>query len=419
MEISPEQFGHVAGREKEHVFVLEKAAYGLRDAPLLWHLRAIEVLKEHKYVSLLHDSCTFILRNAQGELMSILTLHVDDLLITAPHTQITELQEALSKAFGTLSLDEGTKGFKHFGVDIMQNKNFDHVTASQQRYIDDLKPIELPTRCLKTGPCPPEKITEFRALVSAIAWVGVTSPLALTSASLLQGCLPSPTWGDIAKLNYNLQTLKENYSPLQYHHLSEPLRIVTVSDSSFGNSGKYSQNGYLTMLCSADDSHLCGRFNLVDYKSNKSKRVATSTLHAEALAAINAIEGATFLQTYLLELEKSGVSTMQLLMPEQMSGLVPIVSATDCNDLYESLLSPAQTASSTKHLALYIAALREFRTTGRIQAYVWVDTRDMIANSLTKLKDDGSNEPELLEVLKSSVWKLAHAYKWNSQWCSE
>ena len=158
---------------------------------------------------------------------------------------------------------------------------------------------------------------------------------------------------------------------------------------------------------------------MLDYRSNKSKRVATSTLHAEALAAINGAESATYLQTYLLELAVPGLSAMSLLTPENNEKLLPLVLATDCNDLHDVLLAPAQPASSTKHLALYIAALREYRTTGRIQAYLWIDTRDMIANSLTKLKDDGTTEPELLSVLKTFCWNLKHAYKWNTTWCSE
>ena len=142
-------------------------------------------------------------------------------------------------------------------------------------------------------------------------------------------------------------------------------------------------------------------------------------MHAEALAAINGLESTTYLQSYFLELDKPGITTMQLLAPESHPELLPIISATDCNDLYETLIAPAQPAATTKHLALYIAALREFRNTGRIRAYVWIDTRDMIANSLTKLKEDGSNEIELLSVLQTFKWSLNHAYKWNGQWCSE
>ena len=419
-ELSPTEFNKTLDNPSSWVFVLDKAAYGLRDAPLLWHLRAVEVLKEIGYRPLLHDGCTFALRHSTtNQLLALLTLHVDDLLLAGPMAQVKDLQDKLSAVFGALSLDLGVNGFKHFGVDLVQNKTLDHVSASQVKYIADLKPIEIPTRCLKTAECGPEKTTEFRALVSAVAWVGVTSPFALASASLLQGCLPLPTWGDLVKLNTNLAELKSTYCPLQYHPLAEPLRILSVTDSSFANSGKYSQNGYLSMLCSVNDSELCGNFVLLDFKSNKSKRVATSTLHAEALGSIAGLESNTYLQSYLLELKQANLTAMQLLTPEHHKDLVPIIAITDCNDLQDTLIAPAQPASSTKHLALYIAAIREYCATGRVQAFVWIDTRDMLANSLTKLKEDGTTEAELRPSLKTFVWKLKHAYKWNHTWCAE
>ena len=143
-------------------------------------------------------------------------------------------------------------------------------------------------------------VTQFRALVSAVAWVGVTYPWALASASILQGCLPAPTWGDVVKLNNNVVQLKRTYRPLQYNYLEPPLQLVNVADSSFANSGgKYSQGGYMILLCSEKSPPIVGNFAALDFRSNKSKRVATSTMHAEALAKIAGLESAIFIQTFL------------------------------------------------------------------------------------------------------------------------
>lgn len=180
------------------------------------------------------------------------------------------------------------------------------------------------------------------------------------------------------------------------------------------------QGGFLTALCSDDDSQVCGKFVLIDYKSNKSKRVATSTMHAETLATLLGVESATFVQTFLLELHKPGLTSLQLLDPEAHTGTIKIVSCTDCNDLHDVLCAPAQPSCSNKHLSLYVAALREFKTSERISAFLWIDTRDQIANGLTKLESDGTaNMTELGPVLKTFVWKLSHAYKWNNTWCFE
>ena len=378
-ELNPAMFSEAAKSPNEYVFVLEKTAYGLRDAPLLWRLRAMEVMKELSYTPLLHDSCTLVLREPSSQrLKAILTVHVDDFLMTAEPECILQLEQSLIRTFGPMTLDRAVQGFRHFGVDIKQNGTFDKVTASQQSYLDDLRAIEMPLRCNKQSPVPAEKVTEYRALVSAIAWLGVTSPPALASASLLQGCLPNPTWGDVSKLNNCLEGLRTIYCPLIYQYIAPPWRLLSVSDSSFGNMGKYSQGGFVILLCSATKDALCNIFCLIDFKSNKSKRVATSTLHAEALACIASVENATFVQTYYLELHNPSVTALQLLHPEKFAELIPIVTVSDCTDLHASLIAPAVTSSPNKHLGLYVAALREFRSIGRIEANVWIDTRDMI-----------------------------------------
>ena len=219
-ELAPQKFAQAAKNPGAFVFVLRKAAYGLRDAPLMWHLRAIEILTGLEYVATKHDSCLFVKRNAKGEIIAMLTLHVDDLLMAATWEEIKLLEKNMSKVFGTLTLDVKKK-FKHFGVDVSQKDDCSEIVASQASCISDLKPVEIPTRCNKQDKCPPPKITEYRALVSAIAWVGVTSPIALCMASLLQSCLPEPTYGDIVRLNDNLTKLHACYSPLIYRPIPE------------------------------------------------------------------------------------------------------------------------------------------------------------------------------------------------------
>ena len=143
-------------------------------------------------------------------------------------------------------------------------------------------------------------------------------------------------------------------------------------------------------------------------------------MHAEALAKIAGLETATFTQSFLLELSRPGLSAMDLLQPELQPGLIPIISCTDCCDLHETLIAPALSSCSNKHLSLYLSAIREFKTLGRISSFVWLDTRDMCANGLTKLGDDGTVETaEIESILKTFSWKLQHPFRWNNTWSSD
>ena len=259
-EIDPAVYGKLPPHSKEYILRLLKGAYGLRDAPLLWHLKAVEVLLSLQYRQMRHDTCVFLLWK-DGALVCIATLHVDDLLATGPDCHMLALHKSLSENFSGLSID--WDNFKHFGVDVATSaiKDADRkITASQEKYISDLNPIELPPKYAKSGKVPPETVTQYRSLVSGMAWTGVTAPQSVASASLLQGCLPEPTWFDVERVNNNLAQLKSEYVPLMYQKIPEPWRFVNVGDSSFANSDKYSQGGSFCLIAHDGDESLCDKF---------------------------------------------------------------------------------------------------------------------------------------------------------------
>jgi hypothetical protein len=174
------------------------------------------------------------------------------------------------------------------------------------------------------------------------------------------------------------------------------------------------------MIMIAHDSadQICNEFNMVSFRSNKSKRVASSSMHAEALSATNGIEECLFLQTWWLELSNPSLSVWDLLHAEG-SQCLPIVACTDCNDLYEVLINPAFPLPTNRALTLYLSALREQKQLGRIKAWIWVDTRDCIPNGMTKLEDDGTLPLlEISEALRSHSWEPHYAYRWNGQLCA-
>jgi hypothetical protein len=167
-------------------------------------------------------------------------------------------------------------------------------------------------------------------------------------------------------------------------------KLLIFSDSSLGNSGgKYSQGGYLIFLCVDDPNDLCSHLMLLAHRSAKSKRVANSTLAAELLACVVAVEEGTFLQTFLHELQFPSLTASDLIRASP-SDLVPIESAIDCNDLFDLLIKPGAPNLSNKSFMLPLSVVRACREEKRVRAWIWIDTRDMLANLLTKQNTDGS-----------------------------
>jgi hypothetical protein len=367
-----------------------------------------------------HDACLFVLLETlagKPTIVLILSLHVDDGLCAGTRVKIMWLKARMEAEFGPLSSEFNV--FKHFGVDVVHDPVTHAVFTSQLAYVNMLTPI-VTGKTRGDGRTPDSdatasEVTEFRSLVSGIAWVGVTHAGALAAASLFQNCLPQPKLQDISRLNTFLEQLLSQYQPLIFVRIPKPWRLVTVGDSSLGNVAKYSQGGFFTLLTTDRPDSLCGLCNQLAYKSNKSKRVASSTMHAEALAATTALEETTHIQSWLYEIEHPDIVTLDLVNIDGRK-LIPIVHCTDCDDLYKTLISPANPSPSNRALTLYLYALRELLENRRVSAFCWVDTRDCIANVLTKLNSDGTLPmKEYNDLLRHCFWNPVHPYRWMGQ----
>ena len=73
---------------------------------------------------------------------------------------------------------------------------------------------------------------------------------------------------------------------------------------------------------------------------------------------------------------------------------------------------------SNKSLTLYTSVLREFKSSGRVSQWGWIDTRDNIANCLTKIESDGTLDiAPLIRLLRHGAWEPVFPYRWGLQLC--
>jgi hypothetical protein len=258
-------------------------------------------------------------------------------------------------------------------------------------------------------------VGEFRSLVAAIAWLGITSPIAQAGASLYQHLLPSPLIKHVHMLNAFLAQLHAEYTPLVYRTGFDikTSKLLVTADSSLGNADRYSQGGHLIWPCEDLPDKAAGRMLLLANRSSRSKRVASSTMSAECLAMCSGVEEATLLQTWLYEISHGHLSARQLLQVPP-SSLNPMDCATDCNDLYSVLIAPAPPAPTNKSLTLFLSSLRADHECKRVRAWIWLDTADMLANPLTKLESKGTLDwTDLRGVLQKGSWQPTRVWKWN------
>ena len=334
--LQPEVYTKCLTEPWKWVLVCDKAVYGLKDAPLLWFLRCIASFKELGMLPCSHDACVW--KMTRGEkLVLLLSLHVDDTLVTGEESDIHFLHVELQKRFGPMKAERGD--FKHFGVHVSKLANH-HIVMSQAKYLEVLKPV-ITIHPRGSGrqldsEASAEEISDYRSLVSGIAWVGVTNPNAQAAASLFQGFLPLPCIRQVERLNAFLAQLKACYVPTTFTCIDlASAKLLTIADSSLGNNDKYSQAGHVVLLAhdTPDQPHLCGYVNLLNFRSGKSKRVASSSMAAEVLQLATAVEDSMFIQSWLYELLHPTLCSLDLLKidPRQF---IPCAGCTDCSDAY-------------------------------------------------------------------------------------
>jgi hypothetical protein len=106
----------------------------------------------------------------------VVSLHVEDALATGETWALQELRTDLEKRFGQMKAEK--TNFMHFGVDISRDNSTKDVTMDQRSYVRNLKPIPRKKEKGRTtdSDSNAEEITNYRSLISGVAWVGITSP---------------------------------------------------------------------------------------------------------------------------------------------------------------------------------------------------------------------------------------------------
>jgi hypothetical protein len=285
----------------EDLFRLEKAAYGLAEAPRAWFLRlSRELAQQGLKVSQL-DRCLFSLRNSKNELVGVCGVHVDDLL-GGGTPEMDAVLEKLRKClpFG----DFRTYTIRYTGIEIRQNPNTFAIEINQETYIDSLEPVS--TKNLGSSGTPVRDPSLLRRCAGQLAWAaGSTRPDKAFLASYLQGIQDKATVSHVELYNKALREMKKRKVVMKFpsNVPIEQWRIVCISDAGHAKRANGdSQGGYLLGLTNTlmRDRKTAPMW-LVDWARKKLQRVVRSSTAAETHAGNNALNAIEFFQGLLAE----------------------------------------------------------------------------------------------------------------------
>ena len=140
-----------------------------------------------------------------------------------------------------------------------------------------------------------------------------------------------------------------------------------------------------------------GRGNLIDYHVRRQRRVVRSTFSAELNGLIDSIGSMLLLQTNLHQIYCGTKETPQQLIDLMECGALypPIDMCIDAKAVFDAISAADVTDPNESSLKLHLISIRDRLAVGIIRSLFWTDTRDMVADALTK----GGVDRHLIEAI--------------------
>lgn len=288
----------VKGKET-HVFKLNKAIYGLKQASKAWYDRIDNVLTDLQFRKSLSEPCVYIKSDGNGNLI-ILALYVDDILIFSKDTLMkNKLKEELMKTFEMKDLGRATHVL---GMRLKQEHN--KIILDQRNYIQkvlqqfnmaDCKPVNTPLECgmkFEKGD-QTDNDTKYRSIIGCIMYLAVcTRPDIAHAASVLSqfnNCHSETHWKAAKRvLRYLKGTMDYN---IVYEKSSLSVTGYVDADWASNQLDRRSYTGYVFRVGNS----------AVSWESRKQRTVALSSTESEYMAICEGAKEAIFIRNFLHE----------------------------------------------------------------------------------------------------------------------
>ncbi|KAG7599393.1 Zinc finger CCHC-type [Arabidopsis suecica] len=287
---------------RNRVYKLNKALYGLRQAPRAWNNKLNHILLELQFVKCSKEPTVY--RREVKEHVLIIAVYVDDIFVTGTSLDIiNEFKTEMSLRFDMSDLG---KLSYYLGIEVIQH--VEEITLNQTRYalkileeagMKDCNMVHTPMETgLKLSKCENEKevdATIFRKNVGCFRYLLHTRPDLSNCVGILSRYMQSPRETHAVAMKQCLRYLKGTTTlGLVYNRCESIPKIVGYSDSSHNvdpDDGR-STAGYVFYL---GDSP-------ISWRSQKQETVAMSSCEAEFMGGTEAAKQAIWLQDILSEI---------------------------------------------------------------------------------------------------------------------
>jgi Reverse transcriptase (RNA-dependent DNA polymerase) len=365
------------GAEADHVWKLNKAVFGLKQAGRAWNLKMDETLRVSGFQAIDADACVY--RQEKGFAVIIISLYVDDLVLFSNDLPaLTRFKAALSTRFKMKDLGE-VKFI--LGIQVTRDRAKRTIALSQASYTREIlrtydmeacnathTPVQPTVRLAppaETFKASVRDIRRYQAAVGALMFASIcTRPDICFAVGQLSQHASNPDKSHFVALaqvfRYLRGTVDYRLSYKGTGRVEDVPTLVGYSDADWaGDVGqRRSTTGYAFLLCGG----------AVSWQSKYQRTIAQSTVEAEYMAAASATKEAIWLRSLL-----DGIGCA----PGH-----PTVLRVD-NEGAIKLAENARHHDLTKHIALRYPLIRHHVAEGTI-TLTYVPTQLQAADCLTK-----------------------------------
>ena len=362
----------------------KKPIYGLEDAGRRFWLKVDKIFKARGMKTLHGDNAFYYLHDGK-ELLGMILCHVDDFSISGKKHFVDMIKSLLMKNF-TISKVESSE-FRFTGIDIVKTE--EGIEVSMEDYAQSIEEIK---EIRKTGNEEPLTKTEykvFRKYTGKIQWLAenVRPDLAIVGLNMSMKNKDA-TIGDLKRVNKVVKKIKSRESKLRFGKIGKnyDLKIYGLGDASYKCDSK-SIGGNLILLGNKETD----RVSPIYWKTKTIKQVCHSAKDAETRNLTKLVDDSVYLAK----------SIEQLIFGEK-GGKIPVKLFTDSKPTLESIASSKQV--ERKLLRNAVADLKEKLVQNEVESYSWLDTKDMIADILTK---ECKENEEIVNILIRGKLRIA------------
>ncbi|KAE8656318.1 Nodulation-signaling pathway 2 protein [Hibiscus syriacus] len=347
---------------------LQKALYGLRQAPRNWHAKLRNSLVQMGFTASRADASFFVCKRDTGNVYAL--VYVDDIVITGPSScEIQAVVQLLSSAFSLKDL-----GALHFFLGIEVHRSRECLFLNQKKFVLELlektnmtraaachTPMVLAPKLSKdAGELLPNP-SEYRSVVGSLLYLCHTRPDLSYSVGKVAQFMHAPRemhWLAVKRiLRYLVGTI--DYG-LMFQASKAELTVSAFADADWGANvdDRRSISGYGVFIGKC----------LVAWSSKKQKTVSRSTMEAEYKSLADATAEVAWTSSFLADL-----GFQQLREPVLWCDNTGAV-AMSANPVYHA---------QSKHIDLDIHFVREKVAAGQLRVN-YIPAGHQIADGFTK-----------------------------------